>query len=211
MLPTRKLVAAALARAGETIDPAVVPAAHYAAVRALDDKRVPGGKEPWAQALCAALGVPGEEAVDSLIEMADRSRSGKVLWSEPTPGAVEAILALRERGIRVVIVTNSDGHGAQNLREAGILGATGLDEADVIDSAVVGSAKPAAGIFAAALERAGARASEAVHVGDMVSTDVRGASAAGIMPIHLDPYRHCRSRDHWHAASLAGILGQVEY
>lgn len=205
MLPARELVAEALARAGVRIDPAVVPGAHYAAVRALDDERVPGGKEPWAQALCAALGVGGENAVESLTEMADRSRSGRVLWSEPTPGALETILTLRKREVRVVIVTNSDGHGAQNLRDAGILQATGLEKSDVIDSAVVGSTKPDAGIFLAALERAGARASETVHVGDMVSTDVRGASAAGIMPVHLDPYRRCRSRDHRHVRSLAGI------
>jgi putative hydrolase of the HAD superfamily len=159
--------------------------------------------------MCAALGADGEEAVASLEEMADRSRSGRVLWSEPTPGSVETILKLRSAGLAVVIVTNSDGHAAENLRDAGILAATGLAEADVIDSVLVGSAKPDGGIFEAALGRAGVRASEAVHVGDMLSTDVAGAKAAGITPLHFDPYRVCRAREHRHVRSLAGIRAHL--
>ena len=209
MLPARELVAEALARAGAQIDPADVPGAHYAAVRALDRDQVPGGREPWASALCVALGVCDEDAVTALTEMADRSRSGRVLWSEPTPGAMETIGALRRAGVAVVIVTNSDGHAAENLRDAGILAASGLDESDVIDSVVVGSSKPDPGIFEAALERAGVGHGEAVHVGDMLSTDVRGATAVGITAIHFDPRRGCRARDHRHVRSLPGIWAHL--
>jgi putative hydrolase of the HAD superfamily len=191
------------------IDPADVPGAHYAAVRALDGDDVPGGHDPWAHAICAELGVSGEDAAQSLIEMADRSRSGRVLWSEPTPGAIETIGALRLAGIAVVIVTNSDGHAARNLGDAGVLAATGLDESDVIDSVVVGSTKPDPGIFEAALERAGVGPGEAVHVGDMLSTDVRGATAVGITAIHFDPRRSCRARDHRHVRSLAEIWSHL--
>jgi putative hydrolase of the HAD superfamily len=210
VLPARQLVADALARAGFEIDPAAVPSAHYAAVRALDRDHVPGGRDRWARALCAALGVPSEDAVVSLANMADRSRSGRVLWSEPAPGAIETIVALRRAGISVLIVSNSDGHAAENLRDAGILERAGLTAADVIDSVIVGSTKPEAGIFQEALERAGARAGDAVHAGDMLSTDVEGAIAAGITPIHLDPYRRCRLGDHLHVRSLAGIWAHVE-
>lgn len=209
VLPARRLVAEALARAGFEIEPAAVPRAHYAAVRALDGDRAPGGRQPWAQALCAALGVHGEEAVASLEAMADRTRSGRVLWSEPTPGAIETVAALRRAGIAVVIVTNSDGHAAENLRDAGVLAATGLTASEVVDSSVVGSTKPDSGIFEAALERAGASADDAVHVGDMLSTDVAGARSVGILPIHLDPYRRCRSPEHRHIRSLGGIWAHV--
>jgi putative hydrolase of the HAD superfamily len=109
----------------------------------------------------------------------------------------------------VLIVTNSDGHAAENLREAGVLGAAGLDESAVIDSVAVGSAKPDPTIFEAALQRIGVRAAETVHVGDAASTDVAGAQAAGITPIHVDPHRRCRSRDHRHVRSLAGIWAHV--
>jgi HAD superfamily hydrolase (TIGR01509 family) len=209
VLPARELVAEALARAGAEIDPQEVPRAHYAAVRALDGDHVPGGRDPWAHAICAALGVSSENAAQSLMEMADRSRSGRVLWSEPTPGAIETIGALRRAGIAVVIVTNSDGHAAENLRDAGILAATGLYESDVIDSVVVGSTKPDPAIFEAALERAGVGPGEAVHVGDMLSTDIRGATAVGITAIHFDPRRSCRAREHRHVRSLAGIWAHL--
>jgi len=198
-------VAAALARAHVEICPNSVPGAHYAAARALDR----GGGGSYAAALCRALGTTEPGAVAAIAELDDRNRSGKVLWSEPTPGAVEAIAALRRVGMAVAVVTNSDGHAAENLRDSGILDMTGLPASVVIDSAVVGSTKPDAAIFEAALERAGVRASDAVHVGDMLSTDIEGAHAVGITPIHLDPHRRCGMRDHLHVRSLPGIFRHV--
>ena len=104
-----------------------------------------------------------------------------------------------------MIVTNSDGHGAENLAACGFAGVP------VIDSHVVGVAKPDPRIFEVALARAGAgiRPSEVVHVGDMLSTDVAGARAAGITPIHFDPFRACRARDHRHIRSLPGLWRHV--
>lgn len=209
VLPERWLVARALASAGHSIDPDSVAGAHYAAVRSLDRDHVPGGRDCYIEALCAALGASTRSAVAALSALAARNRSGKVLWSEPTPHAAQTVGALRREGIAVVIVTNSDGHAAENLRAAGLLEATGLTEADVVDSTVVGSTKPDRVIFEAALERAGATADEVVHVGDMLSTDVVGAQAMGITAVHLDPYRHCRSREHRHVRSLAGIWAHL--
>jgi putative hydrolase of the HAD superfamily len=59
------------------------------------------------------------------------------------------------------------------------------------------------------LARAQVDASSVVHVGDMLSTDVNGARAAGILPLHLDPYRACRARDHRHVRFLNGIWSHV--
>jgi putative hydrolase of the HAD superfamily len=209
VLPHRDLVVAALGRAGVEIDPARVPSAHYAAVRVLDRERTEGAPGSYAEAFCAVLGTRGRKAVGALTDLAERSWSGYVLWSEPTPGAIKAIVALRLAGLAVLIVTNSDGHAAENLRDSGILAATGLTKSDVVDSVLVGSAKPDKGIFAAALRRAGVNAADAVHVGDMVSTDVVGARRAGIAPIHFDPYRRCRSGEHRHVRSLTGIWAHL--
>jgi putative hydrolase of the HAD superfamily len=201
-------VAAALARVGIEIDPAAVPGAHYRAVRWLDaDSRRRRPPDAYPRALCSALGVAGEPtraAVQALARLGDRTRSDRVLWSEETSGAFSTIAELRRRGIAVVIVTNSDGHAAENLREAG------LDPGiEVIDSRLVGSAKPDRGIFRLALARVGASAGAVVHVGDMLSSDIRGARAAGIEPIHFDPGRVCRARDHRHVRSLRGIWRHV--
>ena len=43
-------------------------------------------------------------------------------------------------------------------------------------------------IFQAALQRAGVKASEAVHIGDQYKLDVVGARGVGINPIPIDRY-----------------------
>jgi predicted HAD superfamily phosphohydrolase YqeG len=112
----------------------------------------------------------------------------------------------------VVVVTHSDGHAAVNLRDAGVCQAAegpGARVTDVVDSGQVGSEKPDTEIFRIALERAGVEPTAVVHVGDMVSTDVVGATAAGIVPIHLDPAQRCRNPDHRHIRALGAIWRHV--
>jgi putative hydrolase of the HAD superfamily len=149
--------------------------------------------------------VPGRaaEALAAWQRLADRRRSGVVLWREPTPGAVDAIRALQRAGLTVVVVTNSDGHGEENLRDSG------FGAVPVVDSTVVGAAKPDPRIFEIALARAGISPAETVHVGDTLVHDVAGARAAGITPIHFDPPRACRAPEHRHIRSLAGIWRHV--
>jgi len=216
VLPRRDLVAGALARVGVEIDRSLVPGAHYRAVRRLDSGLDAWGPpDPYGRAFCDALGV-GEahlpHALRALSELAERSRCGEILWSEQTPNALPTIVALRRAGVHVLVVTNSDGHARENLRDAAICQAgvgPGAVVSDVIDSGVVGSAKPDPAIFQVALGRAGVPADRVVHVGDTVRADVVGARAAGITPIHLDPNRACRAADHRHVRSLAGIWRHV--
>jgi FMN phosphatase YigB (HAD superfamily) len=54
-----------------------------------------------------------------------------------------------------------------------------------VSSGEVGRPKPARGIFRAALAVAGTSPAQAVHVGDSVEEDVRGALGAGITPVLL--------------------------
>ncbi len=206
VLPRRELVATALRHAGARIDPASVPYAHYAAVRRLDR----GAAAGYFELLCAELGVDPahrDRAVEALDRLADRA-SGEILWSEPTPDSLAAIVALQAAGMTVVVVSNSDGHAEENLREAGVCQpgpGPGAPVAAVIDSTRVGVEKPDPRIFEIALERVGGSASSVVHVGDMLMTDIAGARAAGIEPVHFDPARGCRDRDHRHVRSLTGI------
>ncbi len=48
-----------------------------------------------------------------------------------------------------------------------------------------GSAKPDPGIFRKALAYHGLQAREAVHIGDSIAEDVRGAQAVGMIPVHI--------------------------
>lgn len=70
---------------------------------------------------------------------------------------------------------------------------THLDLDRYFDFAVVSASvqleKPDPAIFRTALDRAGVAPEEAMHVGDSLSADVRGAQAAGVHPVLLDRRR----------------------
>ena len=74
----------------------------------------------------------------------------------------------------------------------------------MVSSAAVGAAKPDPAIFTAALERAGARPEDAVHVGDSLEKDVAGARAAGIRPVLL-----CRDGDPPGGVEAIGTLSEL--
>ena len=82
----------------------------------------------------------------------------------------------------------------------------------VIDSAVVGVAKPDPAIFSIALDAIGVPASQTVlYIGDSLRYDVAGAIAAGLQPVHLDPYGFCPlPSGHPHVRSLAELARTLE-
>lgn len=92
-----------------------------------------------------------------------------------------ALLRARAQGARVVVVSNWDVSLLEVLERVGL--APLLDGA--VTSAAVGAAKPAAAMFAHALALAGVGADRAVHVGDSLAQDVRGAQACGIEAVLL--------------------------
>jgi putative hydrolase of the HAD superfamily len=97
----------------------------------------------------------------------------------PFPDAAPALATLRERGHRLVVVSNWDCALPDWLEPAGLLDHV----AAVVTSAQTGVAKPDRGIFERALELAGAPPADAVHVGDSLENDVAGARAVGIRPV----------------------------
>ena len=82
----------------------------------------------------------------------------------------------------------------------------------IIDSAVVGVAKPDPAIFAIALKALNVPAGPNVlHVGDSLRYDVAGARAAGLQPVHMDPFGFCPAPDdHPHIRRLADLPALVE-
>jgi putative hydrolase of the HAD superfamily len=99
----------------------------------------------------------------------------------PYPDAPDTLSALRARGLRLIAVSNWDASLHEVLERVSLRSA--LDGA--VSSAQVGASKPAPGIFEAALALAGAAPREAVHVGDSLQHDVRGARAAGVAAVLL--------------------------
>ncbi len=93
------------------------------------------------------------------------------------------LVALKQRGLRVGVISNFDARLYDVLRALEL-----LDYFDSIHiSTEVGAAKPEAAIFAAALHDNQLIASQALHVGDSLRADVQGAQAVGLQAVWLNP------------------------
>jgi putative hydrolase of the HAD superfamily len=122
----------------------------------------------------------------------------------PYPDAAPALAALRELGVRRVVISNWDVSLHERLAETGL--APLLDGA--VASAEIGSAKPAPEIFRHALGLAGGvDPAHALHVGDTPAADVEGARAAGIEPVFLARHGEQAPPGVRSIASLAGLPG----
>jgi len=119
-------------------------------------------------------------AIELTREANDR---GFGIWQVPVDGLREVVSDLRGRGLKVGIISNSDGRLDARLSGIGI---RDLFEF-VIDSAVVGVSKPSREIFELALEASGVAAEETAYVGDYYEVDVVGSRAAGMKPVLFDP------------------------
>jgi HAD superfamily hydrolase (TIGR01662 family) len=114
-----------------------------------------------------------------------RIQRGYALWNHPLEGVAGAIARLSSEGVRVAVVSNSDGTVRASLGRAGLLDMFEF----VIDSHEAGVSKPDPGIFLAALKRMGLVPGEVWYVGDSVFHDIHGARAAGLADaILVDPY-----------------------
>ena len=128
-------------------------------------------RERCAAIVSGKLGI--EITVDELVES---------IRFSAYPDVVPALGMLRDRGLRLIAVSNWDCSLPRVLEGCDLEGM--LD--GTITSAGAGARKPDPAIFAAALELAGCGPDEAVHVGDTAEEDVAGARAAGIRPLLID-------------------------
>jgi putative hydrolase of the HAD superfamily len=153
--------------------------AEFAYYRAhLDEGRDPASlaslRSRSAEVLARALPADTREllpAGDGTVELLLAS-----LRFRPFPDALSALPRLRDRGVRLVVVSNWDVSLHQVLARVGL--STHLD--GIVTSAEAGVRKPNPAIFERALALAGVPAPAALHVGDTLAEDVAGARNAGI-------------------------------
>jgi HAD superfamily hydrolase (TIGR01509 family) len=112
------------------------------------------------------------------------------LWRRVPEALPEALDRVRAAGVRVCIVSNSEGKLASLFDHLGL--SSRFDH--VIDSALVGVEKPDPRIFQQALERFRTPAARALHLGDTIATDIVGARRAGIRCALIDPFAHYEGR-----------------
>jgi putative hydrolase of the HAD superfamily len=212
-LPAEERMREALRAAGFELPPNVLARAHYAGMAGHDrlDGEYVELMGPYVEEMVRDLAVPVEQVA---------AAEAALLNALTTPGAwagnlresVDQLPALAATGARIAIVSNADGTVEARLREEGICQVgpgAGVPVDAVIDSGAVGVRKPDPRIWGPALAATGAKAEASIHVGDSLLTDVGGARAAGIRPIHFDPFRLCHLTDHEHADSMAAVVGLV--
>ena len=214
LLPDPAALLPVLAEAGVRPDVGTLARAHYAGTAAMDSTGGPDWKA-YNATMAATCGVPESEvpaAADALGRLF--LSTGASLWSRVVPGSIAALRRLAGVGVALGVVSNADGTIAELLIAGDIcqVGAgAGVPVTVVVDSHVVGLAKPDPGIFRVTLEQLGVAPDRAVHVGDTAYADVEGALAAGVRPLHLDPYGDCPYAEghHDHVRSLDDVVALV--
>jgi putative hydrolase of the HAD superfamily len=209
VVPDPTVLGPLLAPYGASLDPAVHHRAHYAGMRA-HDVADESGWDAYHATYVLAVGVVPEQLDDALVDW--RSTFNPSLWRYPNAGALDVLRTLVDREVPIGVVSNASGQIEAVLRRVGICQVgegAGATVACVVDSHVVGVSKPDPAIFSSAVELLGAEPGRTAYVGDSVHYDVRGAEAAGLVPLHLDPYGDGNGDTHERITSLADLLAWV--
>ncbi|MBX3287232.1 MAG: HAD family hydrolase [Actinobacteria bacterium] len=210
--PHPDLIARRFAQLGVEVDVALQVAAHYHGVLAIDRVEAePEVFDDYHAAYARHLGVADHLLADVGRALDELWKAGG-LWTAPLPGAAEGLAAIAATGTPIVVVSNADGTVAELLTGTGLLQVgpgPGVEVAAIVDSGVVGVAKPDPRIFELALELAGTTPDRALHVGDAYQYDVRGARAAGVHPVLVDPFDLRSSVDCDRVRQLAEVADLV--
>ena len=183
--------------------------AHYLGMAA---KSAAGAAEAfwrhYNDAYVRAVGVP-EHEVELASLVLEKTRNAWT-WRWAIPESRRALQALHAMGVPMGVVSNASGQIADLLMRAAV-----CHEGDgphvpvrvIIDSHVVGVAKPDPAVFEFALVHfPGIDRRRIAYVGDSVTMDVGGARAAGLHPILLDPYDDHPDADFQRIKSLEELV-----
>jgi putative hydrolase of the HAD superfamily len=190
------LAAQIRARGHAVSDSAVTAAERRARARvdaeqATQPTRERTGAGRYLRYLLGDLGVTGEEDFAAVAAWRRAFNVPVGLCHRADPDAAQALSRLRAAGVVSGVISNSNGSVRQALDTAGLLPHVSF----VIDSTIVGVAKPDPRVFHLGLAAAQVAAREAVYVGDSYFVDVRGARAVGMSAVLFDPGGVCGARD----------------
>ena len=190
VLPDPTVIAPLLVQYGGSTDSDAHRRAHYAGMKAKSDLDEPEGS--WGvydEAYVVAVAVDPADRAEAAFVLG-RTRSAW-LWRWTIPETRAALDALAAAGVPMGVVSNASGQIEAMLRRQICQVGAGdhVEVRCIVDSHVVGVAKPDPAIFDHALAYfAEFERSRIAYVGDSVTMDVGAATAAGLHPILLDPY-----------------------
>lgn len=212
VLPDPTVIAPLLAPFGGSIDLELHRRAHYAGMAA--KSRVDAVEADWQvynETYVATVGVAADMAAIAAT-LLGRTRSAD-LWRYPIAENVKAIEELATRGVPMSVVSNAAGQIEWVLEWSGVCqrGEGPLVAMrTIIDSEVVGIAKPDPQIFEFALvEHSETPRDRILYVGDSVSMDVNGSRAAGLTPVLIDPFDDHDAADFARVKSVADLIALI--
>jgi putative hydrolase of the HAD superfamily len=213
VIPTHEVLGPLVVRYGGDGSERAIHRAHYAGMRAQDVCAIP--ERDWLvyrTAFLSAVGVGSDRLGKASDELLAAWVSDPDLWRWPVAESIEALKRLNDVGVPIAVVSNAEGQIEATLARTGVCQVgpgPGARVEVVIDSHVVGVAKPNPAIFEFALEVLGLEPLRVLYVGDSVSKDVVGARNAGLHPLHLDPYGDHPDARHDRIRSLNDVLPWV--
>jgi FMN hydrolase / 5-amino-6-(5-phospho-D-ribitylamino)uracil phosphatase len=157
------------------VTPGALGAAAGAAWRHYDDlvDRGCDHAHAWRELIGTLLAGAGVAGAADHAAWLYRENARANLWRRPITGMVDLARELAARGLRVGVLSNSEGRLAELLAEVGIADAFAV----IVDSGRVGLEKPDPRIFAHALAALGG--DTGIHIGDSWDADIAGARACG--------------------------------
>ncbi len=184
--------------------------AHYAGMAAKSHAAsVEGDWGDYNTAYVESIGVAAD-VIDHAAEVLDLTRTAH-LWRWAIPETMCALTALASAGVPMGVVSNASGQIEAELRRSGICQVgpgPGAEMRVVVDSHVVGVAKPDPAIFDHALVHfSEIERSRIAYIGDSVTMDIESSTAAGLHPILVDPYGDHEGAAFERVASVEDIVG----
>ncbi len=209
VLPDPTVLGPLLARYGGSTSIDAHRRAHYAGMKAKSDRDEPEGS--WGVYNDAYVGAVGvrQADLDEASFVLERTRSAW-LWRWTIPETREALDALAAAGTPMGVVSNASGQiEGMLVREICQVGpGAHVEMRCIVDSHVVGVAKPDPAIFDHALAHfAEFDRSRIAYVGDSVTMDIGASTAAGLHPILLDPFDDHVAADFERISDVIELVG----
>ena len=162
-------------------------------------------RTPYFEIVLKELGLE-PSFISSIMEAVQDEHGARNLWRHCLPSTPKVLTALREKGVRLGVVSNADGRVAVALKRVGLFPFFEV----IVDSAVVAVEKPDTRIFEIALKGLGVLPETTLFVGDIYSVDIVGAERAQLHPVLLDTLSSYRGVTCAKITHLRELLVMVE-
>jgi putative hydrolase of the HAD superfamily len=212
LFPNWSRIEAAMNRHGVDVTADAIARAEPRARKQLDDRRTIGtttdASRGWLffDLILEQAGVALSAQTSAALTELHAYHQANNLWELVPDGVRPALAALRDHGLKLVVVSNANGTLRAHLERIGLASCFDV----VIDSCDEGVEKPDPRLFEIALARAGARPDTTIHVGDLYQVDVVGARAAGLRGVLLDETGLHPDADCDRVSSLAELVDRVK-